>query len=372
MRTDNKIKEEEKRAIIDYLSGKLTDNDKSIFSKWLEKNQENKKIIDQFSDIWNVTGASANKSMFNTEVAWEEIRKQVILNNQKKQFINLTSIIRYAAIFIIALLLGGVGFYALNYKPVKPTEPLFTTYVSPLGARSYVQLNDGSEIWLNAGTTLKCPNNFGVNSRKLFLAGEAFFDVVKNSKIPFVVKTEEIDIVALGTQFNVKAYKEESTIETTLVEGSVKLVSSKVKLSDNLILKPNEKAVYTKKNKSIERINNQLETTELNSEKPKLKIIESIEIEPVISWKNNRWIIQNEKLGDLAVKLERRFGVNFVFDSNILKEYSFGGTLQDENLEQIMEAISFSSPVKYIIDNKTVYVYSDSNKMKKFNELIMK
>ena len=369
---NQQISEEEKRAIIDYLSGELTDTETKVLNKWLAKRKENKKVIDELSDLWNVAGFSEERKKFNTEYAWQEISTQIGLVEKKRKVVSFNVIIRYAAVFVIALFFGGLGYYLMENNKKKPTETLSTTYVSPLGSRSFVQLNDGSKIWLNAGTTLNCPNSYGINNRELHLTGEAFFDVAKNSRMPFIVRTGEINIVALGTQFNVKAYAEETTIETTLIEGSVKLEGSGVKLAEDLVLKPNEKAVYTRKNKLLEKITEKQETVEANKESPKLKIIESVEVEPVISWKNNRWVIQNEKLGDLAVKLERRFNVNFIFDTDVLKEYSFGGTLKDENLEQIMEAISLNSPVKYLIDNKTVYVYSDSNKMKKFNELIMK
>jgi hypothetical protein len=105
--------------------------------------------------------------------------------------------------------------------------------------------------------------------------------------------------------------------------------------------------------------------------KPSLKIIQSVDPVPVVSWKEKRWIISNEKLGTLSVKLERRYDVNFIFDNEILKEYSFGGTLEDETLEQILKAISFAAPIKYIIDGKTVYIMADGKKMEKFKNLLM-
>lgn len=76
-------------------------------------------------------------------------------------------------------------------------------------------------------------------------------------------------------------------------------------------------------------------------------------------------------MGDLAILLERRFDVNLIFDNELLKEYSFGGTLEDETLDQILEAISFTSPIKYVIENKTVYIKSDGFKMEKFKNLLM-
>jgi hypothetical protein len=180
-------------------------------------------------------------------------------------------------------------------------------------------------------------------------------------------------VIALGTKFNVKAYSEEKTIETTLIEGSVKLESEMVKLTENIILEPNEKAVYTKNNRSLELLATPPDKEEPLAEKkiPKLEIEKEVQPEPIISWKEKRWVINNEKLGNLAVKLERRYDVNFIFDNELLKEYSFGGTLEDETLEQIMEAISFSSPIKYVIEGKTVYIMADGQKIEKFKNLLM-
>lgn len=233
-----------------------------------------------------------------------------------------------------------------------------------------MQLADGSKVWLNAGSTLHYKNSFGTTDRELQLTGEGFFEVAKNKELQFVVKTSEINVIALGTKFNVKAYSEDKTIETTLIEGSVKLESSTVKLADNLFLKPNEKAVFTRKNVQPDLLSQE---NDLKKEavKPKLEIVESIQPEPITSWKDKRWVIRNEKLGDLAQSLERRFDVNFIFDNDVLKEYSFGGTLEDENLHQILEAIRLNSPINYAIEEKTVYIMADGKKMEKFKKILI-
>ncbi len=355
------------------MSGELTSSDSEILNHWLKKSENNKLIFDQFSDIWQTSFHRNINNLIDTDKAWNDLQVQLHLPENKIRSINWNEIIRIAAVFVIALFLGGLGYYIINQKNKVNTEPLFVEYVSPLGSRSFVILTDGSKVWLNAGSTLKYKNTYGTSNRDLLLTGEAFFEVAKNKEIPFIVKTSEIDIIALGTKFNVKAYSEEKTIETTLIEGSVKLESSTVKLADNLVLSPNEKAVFTKKNQSVELIAQQQQTkTDDVIAKPKLEIIESVEPESIISWKDKRWVINNEKLGNLAVKLERRYDVNFIFDNDLLKDYSFRGTLEDETLEQIMEAVKFSSPIKYVIDKKTVYVMADGNKMEKFKNLMLK
>lgn len=368
------ITDGEKRAIVNYLSGELTSNDSAILNQWLEKDEHNKLLFDQFSDVWKASIHNKLSKQIDADKAWNDLQNQIHIQDKKAKNIVWHEIIRIAAVFVIALFLGGLGYYFIDQKKGIITEPQYVEYVSPLGSRSIVKLADGSKVWLNAGSTLKYKNTYGVNNRDLQLTGEAFFEVAKNKEIPFIVKTSEIDVIAVGTKFNVKAYSEEKTIETTLIEGCVELKSSTVNLKENVFLKPNEMAVFTKKNQSLDLIANQQQNNIPVPviAKPKLEIIESVEPKPIISWKDKRWVINNEKLGDLVVKLERRYDVHFIFDNDLLKEYAFRGTLEDETLEQIMEAIRFSSPIKYIIDKKTVYIMADGQKMKKFKNLLMK
>jgi ferric-dicitrate binding protein FerR (iron transport regulator) len=374
MNKNIQISTEEKRAIVNYLSNEFTTSDLEILNCWLEKGEGNKLLFDQFSDIWLASSHNNLSKQIDSDKAWNDLQNRINIQDKKTRKSIWNEIIRIAAIFLIALFLGGLGYYLIDKNRKLNTSPLYIEYVSPLGSRSFVNLADGSKVWLNAGSTLKYQNSYGINNRELQLTGEAFFEVKKNKDLPFVVKTSEIDVIALGTKFNIKAYTEEKTIETTLIEGSVKLESNSVKLADNLILKPNDKAVFTKKSQILELTPNQQNIDQVQAQrvKPKLEIIQSVEPEPIISWKDQRWVINNEKLGNLAVKLERRYDVNFIFDNDVLKEYAFRGTLEDETLEQIMEAIKLSAPVKYVIDKKTVYVMADGQKMEKFKNLMMK
>jgi len=375
MNKNIQISTEEKRAIVNYLSNEFTTADSEILNRWLEKSEGNKLLFDQFSDIWLASSHNNLSKQIDSDKAWNDLQNRINIRNNKTINTVWNEIIRIAAVFLIALFLGGLGYYIIDKNRELNTSPLYFEYVSPLGSRSFVNLADGSKVWLNAGSTLKYQNYFGINNRELLLTGEAFFEVKKNKDLPFVVKTSEIDVIALGTKFNVKAYTEEKTIETTLIEGSVKLESNSVKLADNLVLKPNDKAVFTKKSQILELTANQQQNVDegqIQRAKPKLEIFQSVEPEPIISWKDQRWVINNEELGDLAVKLERRYDVNFIFDNEVLKEYAFRGTLEDETLEQIMEAIKLSAPVKYVIDKKTVYIIADGQKMEKFKNLMMK
>jgi ferric-dicitrate binding protein FerR (iron transport regulator) len=368
------ISSDEKKALIDYFSDHLSAENSTILNNWLEKSKENQLLFDQLSDIWQSANFIKYHETIDVEQAWKEI--QYRLNKSRSaQLQTRFNWLKVAAILILAFISGGIVHYFLSQKP-EPTQPTsFVEYMSPLGSRSFIKLPDGSKIWLNAGTTLKYKNNFGIDNREVYLTGEAFFEIEKNLQLPFMVQTSQINITALGTKFNVKAYAEEKTIETTLIEGSVKLEGNDFKLAEDVILKKNEKAIFTKKAQTIE-INEKYQSpaNELTEVKPKteLKIISSVEPDPIISWKEERWVINNEKLGSLSKKLERRYAVNFIFDNELLKDYSFGGTLEDETLDQVLDAICSSSPIKYLIEGKTVYIMSDNQKIEKFKHLLMR
>ncbi len=368
------ISSNEKKALIDYFSDSLSAEDSKILNNWLEKSEANKLLFDQLSDVWQSVNFVKYHDKIDIEKAWKEIQVQLNrdTNSGKQIWLKWTKV---AAIFVLAFVLGGIGHYFLSQNPAPTELPLQVEYVAPLGSRSFIKMPDGSKIWLNAGTTLKYKNNFGIDKREISLSGEAFFEIEKNPRLPFIVQTSELNITALGTKFNVKAYDEEKTIETTLIEGSVKLEGNNFQLAEDVVLKRNEKAIFTKKAQSVEineRIHPPANAIKEVMPKTGLKIISAVESAPIISWKEERWVINNEKLGSLSQKLERRFAVNFIFDNDLLKEYSFGGTLEDETLEQVLDAICSSSPIKYVVEGKSVYIMSDKQKLKKFKHLLMK
>lgn len=373
MKENLNITENEKKALIDYFSGKLTSEESGILNNWLEKSEGNKLLFDQMTDIWQASHFTRINDKINMEDAWKEIQDQLSKEN-KKPIQSWARLLKVAAVLILVFILGGIGHALFRSKP-NVTEPFLVEYVAPLGSRSFVKMPDGSKIWLNAGTTLSYNSHFGIENRAINLSGEAFFEVEKNPALPFTVQTSELNITALGTKFDVKAYSEEKTIETTLIEGSVRLEGNNFKLTENVILTRNEKAVFVKKEKTLDLIRqNQQREENVSMEqiKPELKIFTAVEPETAISWKDERWIISNEKLESLSKKLERRYAVNFIFDNELLKEYSFGGTLEDETIEQVLDAICMSSPIKYVIEDKTVYIMSDNQKMEKFKHLLMK
>ncbi len=349
MTQKNSISEEVKISIINYLSGKWDECDSVLLNGWIEQSPENKKLFGQLVDLWEADNIIRREKEFDTDEAWTKFERQMNSAVQKmdKGFI-FSPFLRYAAIFILALFIGGLG-YAIFQNKSGGYSSNMVEYTAPYGSKTSLKLLDGSQVWLNAGTTLKYNQGFGKHNRDIELSGEAYFEVAKNKNLPFVVKAKKISVTALGTRFNVKAYPEETVVETCLLEGSVKLQNLTRAGKQELILKPEQKSVFNLQNHKF------LVTASDASE---------------ISWTTDKWVIRNTKMGEFSRLLERRYNVDFTFSDSRIKGYEFGGTIKDETIEQVLTAISLSAPVKYKIVNNHVTLSIDESKLSQYKTLL--
>jgi ferric-dicitrate binding protein FerR (iron transport regulator) len=281
---------------------------------------------------------------------------------------------RVAAAFLLIFIGGGVLSYYLFHQP-QTIDATYSEIKAPLGAKSEVTLPDGSHVWLNAGSKIRYQNDFNKYNRNITLEGEAYFKVFKNKRLPFIVKTADLNIIAVGTEFNVKAYNEEGIVETTLVEGKVTIRNdkgSKGQSGQQIFLEPKQKAVYVKNQqelrvediKSIKKSNPEI----IRPEKGIVYVAARIDPIPIIAWKDNRLIFKGEEMSSLAIKLERKYNVSILFSSESLKQYRFSGTLEDETLTQVLDVIKYSAPIEYTLEGKEVKIAENTQMMNEFKD----
>jgi ferric-dicitrate binding protein FerR (iron transport regulator) len=279
-----------------------------------------------------------------------------------------------AAVLLIAVL--GIGSVFVFRFPKTKSQIAYFEAFAPKGSRSFITLSDGSTVWLNSGTKLRYPSNFGKESRDLFLEGEAYFVVMNNPVMPFRVETSDVWITAIGTAFNVKAYSDEGVIETTLEKGEVRideLDESKMKVeSTPVFLKPNQKAVYVKSNKNLS-VNNTVQKSPIPSNEPvnkiktnPLRVDSYVDTKLTTSWKDRRWIFKSEKLIKLVPILERRYDITVTFRDSVLSSYKFTGILKEESLEQVLKAICLAAPIRYEIMHNQVLFFENSGQKNKY------
>jgi transmembrane sensor len=368
-----KINDTYKKIIIKYFEGKATQEESRLLSDWLDQNKSNRQIFAALKKAHIEIEANATHRSSATNMAYKRFLDHINkyetskASARKKKDISLRyNIMRYAAIFIVIFSIG-IGSYFLGYNSSPDADNNFCEINVPYGSRSKVILPDGSKIWLNAGSKIKYNRHFDINSREVFLEGEAYFDV-KKTKHPFIVYTSHINIHVLGTAFNVKSYPDEDNIETTLVEGNISIESKK---SDKpVFLKPNEKLTFhkpdaktqvsycKKENESDKAIHEAPTNAKVTLTPTKdIHIKRNVNTDEYTSWKDGNLIFNKEPLESLAKKLERKYDITFSFENEQLKNYSYSGTLRDFPLEQVLRALELTSPVNYSINEKTVKLY---------------
>jgi transmembrane sensor len=323
--------------LIRLFSGEACSDEKKLIADWLNQSTENKKLYSDLREIWLSSGIQTNADDYHVEEAIRKFSEHIHKNQEiQKRTIKFGNILKYAAIVLLAL--GLPVSYYMGKQSFSPDRSL-TTISCAYGDKSDIILPDSSRVFLNSGSKLVFYSNFR-EGRKVTLEGEAFFEVSKDKKHPFQVKTKDIEIEVLGTKFNLKAYSDEKSISTTLIEGSVKISGQ----FEQILMKPNQKLIFDKKSKT---------TT--------MQKLTDTSIET--GWKEGRLVFRNESLAELEPKLERWFDVDIVFGDEQVKNRRFTGVL---NRESILEAISFFNQSNYVsctIRGNKIYINSKTTKI---------
>ena len=279
-----------------------------------------------FADIENI------KKQLNERIDIEEQQVRPLLSRRTIQY-------GIAASLLIAV--SFLGYFAISdSKSILPRTFSDRQQHSARGERRYIELEDGSKVWLNSDSRLTYSNDFAKEkTREVFLEGEAFFDVAENKDKPFIVNTDGVSIKVLGTAFNVKSYAEDSFIETTLVRGKITLTpKQEINVTDPLTLVPNEQAVFIKDSKEILLQNN-------------------VTSEDFTDWKNG-WIVFDDKsFSYIKETLERWYNVKIDVEDESSLSCTFTGRFKDKPLKEVLEIFSSNdSSVSYRTDGDHVYI----------------
>ena len=351
---------------IAYLEKTISPEKEKLLIEKLENNAELFRELYDYKKIWNSSEFIGKFSEIFVQDEWNRLLSKVNKSSKtRKQSrgIILYWLPRVAAVF----LLGAIISFAITYQVFQPKTKNISFYEinTPAGAKSKITLPDGSNIWLNAGSSIKYSEQYGIKKREVFLTGEAFFEVNADRSKIFVVHTSELNIKAYGTEFNVKSYPEEGTIETTLIEGSIGVTRTRFnnKKDDEVILEPNQRVVYYRKNYKTKKPDNEEIAERVvpkKVDKPEQKltylISKGIKPEEFTSWKDGTLFITSETLEQLVIKLERKYDVKIHFQDENLKKLKFTGSLENETVEQVIEAIGIAAQIDYEIDEREIWL----------------
>ncbi len=309
-----------------YLNGTANPEEFSEVITALCSESNGDKVSIELLKLWKEALTTAIENKENSRLL-DKIHHRIALEESRtvaKRFKLYQNLLRVAAVLIIGLTISTLF---LSQKPDKPHyATVIETVKTPYGARTNFTLPDGSEVWLNSGSTISFPRQYG-EIRNVELAGEAYFKVLKDGK-PFLVKTVLGEVEVMGTSFDVKAYPNE-TFETTLVEGSVKVSNQNNQVAT---LKPGQQS----------RINgaNELAMKEVNTDL-------------ITSWKEGKLIFVKEPFENVSRELERWYNVRIELQGNRLKKLGYTGTIELETFSEVLELINTTTPIKSVFDKKT-------------------
>jgi ferric-dicitrate binding protein FerR (iron transport regulator) len=252
------------------------------------------------------------------DVASDKLQQFKQRRRRENLFRTSKQLMRYAAVMAFtALSAWALMKYTSFPEGNTPSEITCEELTTPAGQRVMLKLHDGTLVWLNARSTLRYPTSFSKGERKVELDGEAYFEVACKEEQPFVVSTEKLEIKAIGTQFNVSAYKQQHEFNTSLLNGSVKIYN-KGNEQKAMFLKPNEYASL-ENNRLIKRTFDNLD---------------------FLLWKDGIYAFDNVEFADLMHKMEWYYDVKVIVLNRKLNNYKFSGKIRHrDGLESVLRTL---------------------------------
>lgn len=360
-----------------YLSNEATEQEVQTLFEWIEASEENKKQFINAKKAWAIATLSGTIESETTPV--------ISIKPKNKT----TSYLKYAAVFVALLGLtklafdfnqktklskeivlelgnGTIEYITKNnqttlvndqgemiaekklneiiyFGKVNDNKVVYNTLNVPYGKTFKITLSDGSVVSLNSGTILRYPEQFGINgNRKVYLTGEAFFEVTKDKKHPFIVNTNQVDIEVLGTKFNVSAYPETPTVNSTLVEGSIQMSETNNK-SNIILLQPNQMATWLSHSRKI--------------------ITKSVDPSFYTAWTKGELAFKDTPFSTIAKIIQRTYDVEIINENADLAKQNFTGTIKisESSVENILELLKRDTPFNYSINKNTITISNFPN-----------
>ncbi len=313
-----------------YLNGKFSLDDKILVDEFFEDSSYSNELSDTLKDYWEEIILKPNENTPNLEPVLNRINHQILLSSRPtgraRKIWRLYSGV--AAILLLPVLL--FTFYHV-YTTSRITNSSWVEVHSPHGARTQFSLPDGSTGWLNGGSVIKYPVQFG-SSRNVTLSGEAYFEVTKNPVSPFVIDANKIKIKVLGTSFNVFSYQNDSVAEVVVADGKVEVTNPNLKFKE--ILFPSDRL-------TLNTIKNSYSKS-------------TVDVKEYISWKSGKLIFNNDPLTDVIRRLSRFYNVEFEVKENVDRNQLFRAFLEEESLEEVLRYMKMTMDIDYTIQERKV------------------
>lgn len=326
------------KHIIAYLEKRLSGNELKEFEARLDESDDFRKEVNDIAFVWRTSSELKQCSKADSAKNWRVVSKKIRREKNKKQLFHFLR--TAAAILLLPTIMLTVFLYSeLGSVDFGQQVQVSSAY----GTVTKTVLSDGTEVWLNSGSVLTYPQRFSGNKRVVSLVGEAYFKVSSDKSNRFdVVMPNNLIVSAYGTEFNINAYKEDETIDVTLVKGNVEV--KKVDDSDKRDLHPGQ---YLKYNKG-----------------EGLMRLEDVNLLVKTGWKDGKMIFRRASMTEVTQRLSRHFNVDIRLEEKELYSYEYSATFTTETLNEILYLLGKTAPIEYkIIDPEQSGDYSFSKKI---------
>ena len=320
-----------------YLSNECNSDQLVFLRDWIAESPQNLLYFEQQREIWFAAVAADSSLKFDAEQAFELFQKSV-MNIPKAPGLHFWQRPAFRVAASVAIL---VVFSLLVFKLGERSSSRHladVTVEAPQGSRTRLLLNDGSVVWLNAGSRLTYSSQFGISERDIYLEGEGYFEVRKNTNLPFRVHSDELAVTVLGTKFNFCNFPEDDEASVALLEGKVSYLAG----SDmhEQLLAPDQKVVLNKKSGIAQVVD--------------VKANRSAE------WTQGYLCFEDDLLTDIARRLERSYNVNIIIVDDTLDTYRFYGDFRrtEQSIGDVLEMLSSTNKLTYQIQGKDIYLHA--------------
>lgn len=341
--------------------------DVAFWENYILQNPQQKEIIEiarsRYFQLFNVLAEADREEQaqrLRNRIEQKEIAPVISIDawKEKKSNKKMPQWLKLAA--VAAVLLPIVFFTIRYFNPT--TNSTAQTFATAFGERKSILLPDSSMVNLNAGSEITIDGQFGKSHRNIYLKGEAFFDVKHDGDLPFIVHTPAMNIKALGTAFDVKAYGNENITETSLIRGLIE-VTLKENNNQVVVLHPNHKIAWEHSNATAEEIKTNAPADVVIPKKKEEGVPERIKATNAgqikeIAWKENKLIFENDTFSDIVVLLERWYGTRIDFKDDAVRNYRFTGMYEKEDLRTVLGFMQESKHFNFTIEEgETRIVY---------------
>lgn len=320
-------------------SGNASPDELRQLEEWKSGSVENRKVYEKSVKLWKTSPFWISQKTVDDDYTRISFRILRDIASQRTPPRILSLIYKAAAILLLPVLVTFGWYYLKSSQNDRTVQ--YTEIAAPEGQISKCTLADGTEVWLNSGTTIRYDNRYNERYRDVTLDGEAYFKVSTDKTKLFRVLTNAVKIQVHGTSFNVSAHENCKAVETILEEGSVEIILKEQK-DHSVFIKPGEKAVYDVEN---EKVN-----------------IEKVDTELYTAWHEGKFLFKDAALSDIFKKLEEVYGISIELENRAIGKIRLRGIFEyNHNVVDALFKIRMTTGLNYRIQGRTVSISYDKN-----------